>query len=415
MLLSRPARLTLAVATAVACAGFMVAPAAAGDQPASTQAPGTATSRHPQADEVLALVRTTMRERHLRSVIIRVSENGRNVVTRALGTSMTGVPATTDMHFRNGAVAISYMATLLLQLVDEKRVSLDDKVSRWLPNLPHADEVTLGQLARMTSGYPDYVRAPGFDSRFYADPFAEWTTKEKLALVVNEPLLHAPGDNWNYAHTNYVILGLALERITGKPLQVALRERVLEPLGLDNTADPGTPQIPSPVLHSFTSERRESLGIPAGTRFYEESTFWNPSWTLARGAIQYTNIHDLHDSAIAIGTGTLLSRQSYRAMVSTDLRGFGGATDTCPLCHTQDERYSYGIGLVTTGNWVKQNPMFAGEAGVMAYLPSQGIAIAIAVTYDEAAFDAPDGPPNEADMLFRKVGALLAPGDAPPQ
>jgi CubicO group peptidase (beta-lactamase class C family) len=70
---------------------------------------------------------------------------------------MTGVPATTDMHFRNGAVAISYVSTLLLQLVDEKKVSLDDKVSKWLPDIPYSDQVTLGQLAQMTSGYVDYV------------------------------------------------------------------------------------------------------------------------------------------------------------------------------------------------------------------------------------------------------------------
>lgn len=364
---------------------------------------------------MLALVRTAMEDRHLRSVIIRVSADGRNVVNRTLGTSMTGVPATTDMHFRNGAVAISYMATLLLQLVDEGLVSLDDKVSRWLPDLPHAEDVTLGQLARMTSGYPDYVQDSEFAPRFYADPFATWTTREKLALVVNEPLLHAPGENWNYAHTNYVILGLVLEKITGQSLRRALRERVLDPLRLDDTRDPGTPQIPSPVLHAFTSERREALGIATGTRFYEESTFWNPSWTLARGAIQYTTIDDVHDSAIAIGAGTLLSRRSYRAMISTDLRGFGGPTATCAVCRPQSERYAYGIGLVTTGDWVMQNPMFAGEAGVMAFLPSKRIAIAIAVTYDEAAFDDPDGPRNEADLLFREIGAMLAPGAAPPQ
>ena len=74
-----------------------------------------------------------------------------------MGESITGVPATKDMHFRNGAVAISYVATLLLQLVDENKVSLDDRLSKWLPDIPNADRVTLGQLALMTSGYRDYV------------------------------------------------------------------------------------------------------------------------------------------------------------------------------------------------------------------------------------------------------------------
>lgn len=70
---------------------------------------------------------------------------------------MTGVPASTDMHFRNGSVAESYIASLLLQLVDEKTISLDDKLSEWLPDLPHADEVSLGNLVSMTSGYRDFV------------------------------------------------------------------------------------------------------------------------------------------------------------------------------------------------------------------------------------------------------------------
>ena len=98
-----------------------------------------------------------MKARHLRAVIVRVTVDGKEIITKAYGESMTGVPATVDMHFRNGAVAISYVSTLLLMLVDEKKVSLDDKASKWVPEIPHSDEVTLGQLAQMTSGYTDFV------------------------------------------------------------------------------------------------------------------------------------------------------------------------------------------------------------------------------------------------------------------
>ena len=77
-----------------------------------------------------------MAQAHLKSVIVRVTVDGQKVVTEAVGDSMTGVPATTDMHFRNGAVAISYVATLLLKLVDQKKVGLDDKLSKWSARLP---------------------------------------------------------------------------------------------------------------------------------------------------------------------------------------------------------------------------------------------------------------------------------------
>ena len=86
---------------------------------------------------------------------------------------------------------------------------------------------------------------------------------------------------------------------------------MLGPLGLDNTSgNDGTPAIPEPVLHAFTSERRSALGIPEGTGFYEESTFWNPSWTITRGAIQTTDIYDLNDTAVAHRHRASCSRRS---------------------------------------------------------------------------------------------------------
>ncbi len=368
-----------------------------------------------QAEAIAKLVTDTMASAHLRAVIVRATVNGEEVLTQAFGESMTGVPATTDMHFRNGAVALSYLSTLLLQLVDEHEVSLADKVSKWLPTVPHADEVTLGQLAQMTSGYADYALGnEAFAEKLQSDPFQHWTQDELLDFAdVDGPLLYEPGTNWNYAHTNYIILGLALEEITGRPLDRVLQDKVLGPLGLTNTANQDTPAIPEPALHAFSSERRSFLKIPDGTPFYEESTYWNSSW-FVRGALQTTNIADLHKTAVAIGTGELLSQDSYRQMISTDLRGTGSTISGCATCGPQTEQYAYGLGIVTTGDWVMQNPLFSGESAAFAYLPSQDVAIAVAVTYGEGAFG-PDGDySNEADALWRQIGALLAPDDQPP-
>ncbi|MGA9278654.1 serine hydrolase domain-containing protein [Ilumatobacter sp.] len=383
---------------------------------------GTVPSVDPaKADEVTKAIQDAMEEQHLRSVIVKVTVDGKEVLTKAFGLSMTDVPATTDMHFRNGGVAISYVSTLLLMLVDEGKVSLDDKAAKWLPDLPHADEVSLGQLAQMTSGYTDYVIGnEEVDTQLYANPFRQWTTDEILATVVSDPLLYTPGTNWNYAHTNYVILGLALEQITGKPMEEVLQQKVLDPLGLTNTSNNGgTPAIPEPALHAFTSERRGLLGIPAETPFYEESTYWNPSWTITHGAIQTTNIADLSATAEAIGAGQLLSPESYQKMISTDLRGKTTTMPGCATCYASDERYSYGLGIVTSGNWVTQTPLFSGEAGAFAFLPSQKVGIALALTFTEDAFAAdgsykPEVTSNAADTLWREIGAIMAPTDPPP-
>jgi CubicO group peptidase (beta-lactamase class C family) len=403
--------------TSTATTAPTATPLTSAGSPAGTTSAGTVPSADPaQEAAITKLITDEMAARHLRSVIVKVSVDGKPITTQAFGESMTGVPATTAMHFRNGAVAISYVATLLLMLVDQKVVSLDDKVSKWLPDVPHANEVTLGQLARMTSGIHDYVIGNDeLDKELATDPFRQYSPEDLVDMVKDDPLWFTPGTNWSYAHTNFVILGLALEKITGKPMAEVLQERVLGPLGLTNTTDPASPAIPEPALHAFTSERRKFLGVPAGTPFYEESTYWNPSWTITRGAIETTNIDDLHATAIAIGTGKLLSPDSYKLMVSTDLRGTSKPVDGCVTCIPQQDAYSYGVGLVTSGNWLLQNPQFSGESGSFAYLPSQKIAIAVAVTLDQAAFDA-DGlhSVNDADALWREIGKLLAPNDPPP-
>jgi CubicO group peptidase (beta-lactamase class C family) len=375
----------------------------------------SAGSENSKADAVMRAVRETMAAEHLKSVIVRVTVDGQEVVTEAVGESMTGVPAETNMHFRNGAVAISYVATLLLKLVDEQKVSLDDKLSEFLPEIPHADRVTLGQLAQMTSGYVDYVIGnTKMTDAAYADPFRRWTIHELLQFAVTQPLLYEPGTNWNYAHTNYLLLGLALEKATGQEMPKLLSEKVLRPLGLTNTVNSLTPEIPAPTLHAFSSERREFLKIPPDTPFYEESTFWDPSWTITHGAIQTTNIFDLEATAVGIGSGKLLSADSYQKMVSTDLRGKTHKQAGCTTCDEMNDGYTYGLGLVISGNWLLQNPLMSGYSAVSAYLPSQRIAIAVATTYLPEAFDDEGDYTNAADALFRKIGAVMAPDDAPP-
>jgi CubicO group peptidase (beta-lactamase class C family) len=397
---------------AVACALALLTGCAPGALP--TQTP-TSTTDTVKADAVMRIVRDTMAQAHLKAAIVRVTVNGKEIVTQAVGESMTGVPATTSMHFRNGAVAISYVSTLLLKLVDEKKLNLDDKLSKWLPEIPNADRVTLGQLAQMTSGYVDYVIGnTAMNDALYANPFRHWTTHDLLNFAVNKPLLYDPGTNWNYAHTNYVLLGLALEKATGEDMPTLLSEKVLRPLGLTNTANSETAQIPAPALHAFSSERRAPLKIPVGTPFYEESTYWDPSWTITHGAIQTTNIYDLEATAVGIGSGKLLTADSYKKMVSTDLRGKTHKQPGCTTCDEMNDIYTYGLGIIISGHWLVQNPLFSGYAAIEGYLPPQKIAIAAAVTFAPEAFDGQGNYRNEADPLFRKIAAELAPDNAPP-
>jgi CubicO group peptidase (beta-lactamase class C family) len=378
-------------------------------------APATQATPVAAAAAIATIAEDSLAQYGLQAVIVKVTINGEEVITAAYGESMTGVPATTDMHFRNGAVAISYVSTVLLQLVDQGVVSLDDPIAKWLPDLPDADKVTLRMLANMTAGYPDYVQNPELSTQIYEDPFRNWTPEELIAIGLSTPRVFAPGTNWDYSHTDYVILGQALEKITGRPLADLIQENVLDPLCLDNTVASQNATIPEPVLNAFSAERRAQLGIPPDVPFLEETTFWDPSWTIAEGSIETTNIADMATTAEAIGEGTLLSPASHEAQTGPYLLGFGSPLKGCPNCHTLDEQYNYGLGVVRSGDWLLQNPLFAGYGGTEGYLSDKKIAIAVATTFDEASFDDQGDyiHGNASTLIFASIADYLAPGSIP--
>jgi D-alanyl-D-alanine carboxypeptidase len=340
------------------------------------------------ADGIRKIVRDTMEKDGLNAVIVSIKIGETTLLTEAWGTSITGVPATTAMHFRNGAVAISYLSTILLQLQQEGRLNIDDPLSKWFPEYPKSGRVTLKMLAGSTSGYADYVNLDILP--IYQNVFRAWTNPELIRIGLSQPMKCEPGQCFAYAHTNFVILGEVLSKVTNTPLNELIDSRILKPLALQNTRSEQTAVIPEPVLHAFDGERGN----------YEDSTYWNPSWTLGDGAVMTTNIADLLTSAIALGSGKLLSESSHALQIA--------APD--PLVPPLTRTLYHALGIVVGNAWVMQTPSFAGYAATMAYLPSRKIGIAVTATMGPKT----PGSPRASDILFAKFGAYLAP-QQPPQ
>jgi CubicO group peptidase (beta-lactamase class C family) len=278
-----------------------------------------------------------------------------------------------------------------------------------LPELPYADRISLKNLANMTSGYADYVYQPAVLHGVNLDPFRQWTSRELIHIGISKPMMFEPGTNWGYSHTNYVILGRVLEKITGMPLAEGMKKYILGPMDLKQTQGFATPQIPEPVLHAFSSERREELRVPPESLFYEESTFWNPSWTTAEGVIQITDITDMSKSMEAIGTGKLLSKKSWEAQVGPNLVGFGHVDTNCPVCSPNTTAANYGLGVVNLGPWVTQTKNFAGSGATVGYLPSRRFTVSVVTTYKPAAFDKDGNYKNASGAISAALGNLLAP------
>ena len=347
------------------------------------QAGGECVDKERAASEIDKIVRKIMTDNDLKAVIAGVSVAGQPVLTKAWGESMTGVPATYDMHFRNGSVAIAYLGVVTLQLQEKGVLRLDDKLSKWFPDYPKADRITLAMLLNATSGYADYVNMKVLP--LYKDPFRNWQPDELIALSFKQPMVCEPGTCFAYAHTNFVILGKVLEKATGRGVAELIRDGILVPLSLNDTRSEQTAVIQEPVLHAFDAER----GI------YEDATYWDPSWTLARGAVMTSNVADILKSVDAIGTGALLSPDSFKLQL---------APTTAKLKPWSEQRF-YGLGIFVIDGWLVQNPSFAGYAATMAYLPAQKLAIVVSAT---EGMKAPDEG-NLSTVVLKDIALYLAP------
>lgn len=399
-----PAALTVVLAlTVAACSGS-----------ATDEGSASPTASSPEHGQIEAIAREAMAKYHLQSLIVRVTTDGQDTYTGAMGESMTGVPATVDMQVRNGFVAYTYLTTMLLQFVDQTKISLDDPLSKYLPDLPQANAVTIKMLANSTSGYADYVYQPAVTDGIYLNPFRQWTTDELITIGTSAPPTFPPGTNWAYAHTNYAILGTVLAKVGGKPLSELMTEYIFGPMGLKHTYGSDTPQIPEPVLHTFSSERRETLGVPPGKPFYEESTFWNPSWTTPEGASQTSDITDLTASIQAVGEGTLLSPESHRAQVDPNLVGFGHPAPGCSACGQNTTEHSFGMAVLLQGPWITGNKMYAGSGAIVGYLPSNKLAIAVITSYQPAGFDGEGNVTDAGPAILATLSKALAPASPIP-
>lgn len=360
-----------------------------------------------QPDELRQMTSSFYQEHTLSALLVQVRIGGNVAFEHIQGQAMPQVPVTRDGHFRNGAVTIAYMAATLLKMSEDGMIDLDTPIARWLPDLPEAKRVTPRMLANMTSGYADYVSSQAFIDAFYANPFRTWTNAERIAISTGAPRPFAPGENWDYSHAGYVILGEVMQAAAGKPLKTLLHEYISGPLALNGTHSIDTPAIPEPAIHGYSAER----GV------FEDSTFWNPSWTLPEGAVQVSTIDDMARSFdTLVGKTGFLPEALRREMLAPTLIGFGRPLDGCHTCHTLTSDFYYGLGVFKSRDWAFQSPRFGGYTAMVATLPEEAapdgrrVTIAVSVTVNEATYpEWSDDLENLADTLTRRLSAVLVP------
>jgi len=224
------------------------------------------------------------------------------IIKRGVSNRATGETMNENHYFRIASNTKTFTGLATLLLVDEGRLNLDRTISDYLPeyNIPNGDQITLRMLGNMTSGLYNYSDDIMLWNDFIASNFIKsYTPDELLAIAFRHPTNFPPGTKYEYCNTNIVLLGLLIEKVTGKSAKQVIEEKVIQRLNLGNTYWPDTIYLPEPYTHGYTKNIDGSI---------MEATNWNPSWGYTAG-ILISNFSDMKQWAKIVAEGTLLSEQ----------------------------------------------------------------------------------------------------------
>jgi len=249
-------------------------------------------------------------------------------------------PVNANGFFRIGSITKTFVSVVVLQLVAEHRLSLNDTVGHWLPGLVHGNgndgnKITVRELLQHTSGlhnYTDDLQAQITTPEAYRKlEFHQFSRQDLLDMALDHQPDFAPGTAWHYSNTNYILLGMIIEKVTHDSWEDQVTRRIIVPLGLHHTYAPGTSTgLPRPHATGY-------LFFDKNTRI--DTTAENMSWSSSAGALISTAA-DLTRFWSAIGHGTLLPPAQTREMRRT-VPATGGDSASVP-----GSRYGLGIFFV---------------------------------------------------------------------
>lgn len=244
---------------------------------------------------------------------ILVAEKGKIIYEHGFGMANMewAIPNQPDTKFRIGSVTKQFTATLILQLVEQGKIKLDGKITDYLPDYRKdtGEKVTIHQLLNHTSGIPSYTDRRNFMADASRNPYGVADFIKKFA---SDDLQFEPGSKFSYNNSGYSLLGAIIEKVTGKPYEVVLAERIFKPLGMTNSGyDNFAPLI-----------KKRASGYQKTPDGFVNAAYLDMSIPYAAGSI-YSTVEDLFKWDQALYEGTLLSAESKKLMFTPGLGNYG--------------------------------------------------------------------------------------------
>ena len=244
---------------------------------------------------------------------------GRGEFVRAFGVGdiATKTPMAVNDHIRIASITKTFVAVTTLRLVDQGKLKLDDSLATWIEGIPNGDRITIRQLLGMRSGIFDFTSDEKFLADFTADPLMAFSPEDVVAIVKRHEPDFVPGEKVSYCDTNYIFLGMIIEKVTGRPVEDVIRDEIIVPLKLAETSFPTTPAMPEPYARGYYAGED-------GKGEIRDYTATNPAVAWTAGAMIST-LGDL--KRLGEGARHRRTAQAGNARRAVDLRGDSGRQD----------------------------------------------------------------------------------------
>jgi D-alanyl-D-alanine carboxypeptidase len=379
--------------------------------PVTSTATTTTSTSDPSEPAYAGALRSTLAElvdsMKVPSAVVVVRSSTYGDATFAFGSLALGEddpPSVTD-HYRIGSNTKTMTATIVLQLVEEGKVALADPISKYRPDVPNGDNITIAQLLDMRSGLASYDEDPAFLRALDADRRRVWQPDELLAMSFEQPPLFAPGEQWHYSNVNYILLGLVIEQVTGQSAPQLFQQRIFDRLGMASSImpEPTDSAVPDPFAHGYlfgsAVESATSNGVlpadqqqaaAAGTLLPDDWTEMNLSWGWTAGSVISTP-DDLAVYVAALVDGGLLDTATQQERLASIQLIEAGSN------------LGYGLGLMKVGSYYGHNGQIPGYEAFMVRDPDSRTSVVVTTSLTSA----PDGK-LPADTLGAAVIAALA-------
>ena len=338
------------------------------------------------SEKIDKLVTDTLARTGVPSASIAVVKDGQIAYVKAYGDARIEpkTPATPAMRYSIGSISKQFTAAAILMLQEQGKLSLDDKVGKYIPDLTRANEVTIRQLLSHTSGYQDF-----WPQDYVMKTMLEAATAQKIMDTwAKKPLDFEPGTKWQYSNTNYVIAGVIVEKVAGMPFFQFLQQKVFTPLGMTSVIDIDQARL---TESDPTGYMRYALGPPrVGPKE-------GKGWLFAAGQLAMT-AQDLAKWDISIIERKLLKSGSYLALGTEVLLKDGVGTN-------------YGLGVNVTSQGGRRALSHGGEvSGFTAsniVFPDDRVAVVVMTNQDAASASGPIAA-GIAPLLFATSDAATA-------